>query len=276
MANINMGQAASGGGGGGVPIPWWQIPGTAGNSPAAALQNLTKSAPSGYTYDAVQMRYVPIVGSPADALSQRTNLQALLSSLFSGGGGAGSSGSTTSSIPNAAPIPAMSAPSGGTTTAARIPTVAVPDDSAAQAANFARSKDQVGQETAGSLTALRSALAGRGLLGGGMEVKGTANILGKGQGELGNTTRTNMTNEAARIDDFAKLGYQGAIEQRGQDITTNEGAANRALDVAKTNYSGGITQRGQDINQNVTQRGQDITARGQNLGPLTTLLSKLY
>lgn len=279
MATISTGPAGAGGGRS-APVPWWQTPGQ-----ADAANNLDKSAPPGYQYDRVQMRYVPILGSATDALAQRARQQGIIDQLLSGFG-AGSGGSAApvsypSAIPSA-PAPPMVLPSGGTM-AERIPTVALPDDSAAQAANFARAKDQVGQETAGSVTALRSALAGRGLLGGGMEVKGTSNILGRGQGELGDTTRTNLTNEAKRIDDFAKLGYQGAIEQRGQDITTSEGAANRSLAAATTNYQGGVTQRGQDITQagdkfqgDIIQRGQNVTARGQNVGALSTLLSKLY
>lgn len=276
--------AAASGGGIGAPTPWWQLPG----QPNAA-NNLDASAPPGYQYDRVQMRYVPIVGSATDALAQRARGQALVDQLLSGGAGggifgAGGGGVGGGAVPYAAtttPVPQFTAPAA--TTAASIPTVKPPDDSAAQAAIFARAKDQVGQETQGSMTALRSALAARGLLGGGAEVKGASNILTAGQGQLGKTTTENMTNEAKRQDDFAKLGYQGAIEQRGQDITTTEGAANRALDVAKSNYTGDITQRGQDINQNevqyqggITQRGQDVTARGQTLGALSNLIGKLY
>src|SRR4029077_19168559 len=90
--------------------------------------------------------------------------------------------------------------------AARIPTTEAPDTSPADAAMFAKAKDQVGLETGGSLTALRSALAARGLLGGGAEVKGTSNILTRGQGELGQTSRDMATHNAQRLDDFAKLG----------------------------------------------------------------------
>jgi len=295
-------------GGVGVPTPWWQIPGPVGRDPRAAAANLEASAPPGYTYDKVAMKYVPIAGSATDVLAQRTreqNIQdALLKSFGVGTGAAPSTGSSTfptvsyggdsgggspPTVPFGGTLPGTGYGGGGTGTGTPLATerIAAPDDSAAVLAAFNRAKDSVGRQTSGSLTALRSALAGRGLLGGGAEVKGASNILTAGQQQLADTSRTQAINEAARQDDFAKLGYQGSIEQRGQDITTSEGAANRALEAAKTAYTGGITQRGQDIEQadtrysgGITKRGQDITAataaRGQGLGALATLLPKLY
>ena len=289
-------------GGVGVPTPWWQIPGPVGRDPRAAAANLEASAPPGYTYDKVAMRYVPIIGSATDALAQRTreqNLQDELLKSFGLGSTGSSIGTGSSTYPSvgyegssSSPSPTVNWPGTGTVPGGggvTLPTerIAVPDTSAAQAAIFNRAKDQVGRTTSGSMTALRSALASRGLLGGGAEVKGTANILTGGQQQLGDTTREQAIQEATRQNDFAKLGYQGAIVQRGQDITTTEGAANRALDAAKAAYSGGITQRGQDIEQGnvrfqggVTTRGQDVAAataaRSQALGALTSLLPKLY
>jgi hypothetical protein len=285
----------------GVPTPWWQIPGPVGNDPRAAVANLDASAPPGYQYDRVQMKYVPIVGSATDALTQRARGQGIEDSLlgsFGATSGAGTtSGTSTGGGGAYTPPPTVSWPGsagGGSTfpgsqSATALPTerIAVPDTSAAMAAVFNRAKDQVGQTTTGSLTALRSALASRGLLGGGVEGKATGNMITAGAGQLADTTREQAIQEGNRQNDFAKLGYQGAIEQRGQDITTSEGAANRALDAAKTQYSGGITERGQDVTSGVTMRGQDITdknaaadravgTRGQNLGALSTLLTKLY
>jgi hypothetical protein len=303
----------------GVPTPWWQIPGAVGRSPADAAANLDKSAPPGYQYDRVAMKYVPIVGSATDALAQRTRTQSIEDQLLgtfgatTGGANAGTTGSMSTSTGSSAfptvpyntdTLPAVSwpgsfaggggAPGGGGTAPAPTAQIAVPDTSAAMAAVFNRAKDQVGRTTTGSLTALRSALASRGLLGGGVEGGATAKTITAGAGQLADTSREQAIQEGTRLNDFAKLGYQGAIEQRGQDITTSEGAANRALDAAKAAYSGAITQRGQNVDASgtqysggITQRGQDITAanaaadravgvRGQNLGALNTLLTKLY
>jgi hypothetical protein len=155
--------------------------------------------------------------------------------------------------------------------------VQAPDTSAAQAAVFGRAKDQVGQETTGAMAALRSALAARGLLGAGLEGKATANVLTKGQQQLVDTTREQAIQEGQRISDFAKVGYLGDLEQRGQDITVSEGAANRALEAANVQFQGGVTERGQDIGagNSAADRALDtwktkyqggITTRGQNLG----------
>lgn len=306
--------AGSGGAfGSGGPTPWWQLPEYAGKA-----GNLEASAPPGYTYDKVQMKYVPIVGSATDALAQRARGQGIEDKLLgdfgattgtaAGTTGAGGGGFPSVSYESGAP-PAVSWPGstgggggplmgmpGSASTGTTLPTerIAVPDTSAAMAAVFNRAKDQVGKTTSGSLTALRSALASRGLLGGGVEGGATARAITAGAGQLADTSREQAIQEGNRQNDFAKLGYQGAIEQRGQDITTSEGAANRALDAAKTQYSGAITERGQDVTAagtkyqgGITMRGQDITnanaaadravgTRGQNLGALSTLLTKLY
>lgn len=302
MASVSTGPAASGGGIG-APTPWWQLPGQGG-----ALTNLTSSAPAGYQYDPVQMNYVPVIGSATDALTQRARTQGIEDKLLSGLTGFGGTGAAGADIPfsysgggggsagggGMASVPYTYDPKGETLKLPAIPTIQAPDTSAAQAAIFARAKDQVGQETSGSLAALRSALAARGMAGSGAEVKGTSNVLTSGQGQLGDTTREQAVQEAQRQNDFAKLGYQGAIEQRGQDITTVEGAANRALAAANAQFSGQIAERGQDVTMEegsanrglsaaqtgyqglITQRGQDITANQGRLGALTTLMSKLY
>lgn len=290
----------------GVPTPWWQLPGGGTNNAAAAVSNLDASAPPGYQYDRVAMKYVPIVGSATDVLAQRARSQSIEDQLrnrlfgtsLDGGGGAGGDAMATF---NYTPSSSGSAPGRETmqtpqqvSPIADVTDIAPPDTSVSQANIFARAKDQVGQQTSGGLSALRSALAARGLLGGGEEVKGTSNILTAGQGQLGDTSREQAIQEANRQNDFAKLGYEGAITQRGQNITQNEGAANRALDVAKTAYQGNVTQRAQDIGASdaasqrafdtartgfegaVTQRGQTLNARTAANTATNALLARLY
>ena len=164
-------------GGVGVPTPWWQIPGPVGRSPADAVANLDASAPPGYQYDRVQMKYVPIVGSATDALAQRARGQGIEDSLlgtFGAGTGAAtgagaaagaSAGGGFPTVPyNTSPLPTVAFPGsfggqsmGSSATGTALPTerIAVPDTSAAMAAVFNRAKDQVGKTTTGSLTALR-------------------------------------------------------------------------------------------------------------------------
>lgn len=114
--------------------------------------------------------------------------------------------------------------------------VAPVDTSEATRGEFAHAKDQVGQETGGALTGLRSALAGRGLLGSGAESRGTTSVITKGQGELGDTSRAQASSAATLDQKNAEANFTGNIAQRGQDIT----------------------QRGQDIQreQNVMQQQQ--------------------
>lgn len=233
-------------------------------------------APEGYTHDPDSGRLIQYVGSGADTLSESHERQKLRDKLFGlldrpeqtwGGGGTvnwnGGGGDFT--------YPTGRPGDGGAPTPAPV-SITMPDNSAAQANIFARAKDKVGQETAGSLTSLRSALAGRGMLGGGAEVRGTQNILTAGQGQLGDTTREQAVTEANRQSDFAKTGYEGQITQRGQDVTSRgqdldaqTAARNLAFQAAKTNYEGQITQR-----------GQNISAQGTRNPSITALLGKLY
>lgn len=119
---------------------------------------------------------------------------------------------------------------GGTWTAGSpVAPVAPVDTSAAQSAAFARAKDKVGQTSSGALAGLRSSLGGRGMLGSGAESRGTASVINRGQGELGDVARSQAMTEA----DLAQK-------------------------TATTNYEGGITQRGQDTGAAVATRGQDI------------------
>lgn len=93
------------------------------------------------------------------------------------------------------------------------------DRTAANAAEFGAAKDKVGQETSGALTGLRSALAGRGLLGSGAESRGTTGIIQKGQQELGDTTRQQAVTDADLTQQNAVANLNAGVAQRGQDIT---------------------------------------------------------
>jgi len=236
-----------------------------------------RQPPAGYTTDPNTGRYIPIVGSGADVLQQRDRQQKLEDEArqrtltwetsdrnardelrtklvgmldrpietgymagYSGGGGPGP---TDFAVPP------------------EIGSIQLPDTSAAQANIFARAKDQVGQETAGSLASLRSALAGRGMLGGGAEVRGAQNILTAGQGQLGDTTREQAIQEGNRLTDFAKLGYEGAIQQRGQDISA------RGQDISARNAAADRAQRAAEFNANANRTRYE---------GVSNLLGKLY
>jgi len=184
-------------------------------------------------------------------------------SMPSGGGGGGGGG------PAATPAP--------------LPSITPPDTSAAQANAFARAKDQVALQTASSLASLRSALAGRGMLGGGGEVRGTQNVLTAGQAQLGDVSREQAIQEGQRLTDFAKAGYEGAITQRGQDITARgqdiqAQAQARAdtLHAAETGYEGQIQQRGQNVSLQAEREAGARQAAATRNASVTALLGRLY
>jgi hypothetical protein len=182
-----------------------------------------------------------IIGGLTNAYNMSNNNVMPNPNIYSGAGtSAQTSSGGTSSF---APPPQMSAPPPNQT-------LAPPDTSAATAASFAKAKDQVGQESRSALTGLKGAMAGRGILGSGVEGRGIAGVINKGQGELGDVSREQAITGANLAQKNAELAYQGSITQRGQDIGQNEAA-----------YSGGIAQRGQDIGAATTQRGQDISLR---------------
>ena len=89
---------------------------------------------------------------------------------------------------------------------------------ASQNAAFARAKDRAGLIARGSLESLQDTLAGRGMLGSGMEQRGYADIINKGQTELSDVVRQQAIDEADRAERRADTEYSGAITQRGQNI----------------------------------------------------------
>lgn len=202
-------------------------------------------------------------------------LQGLYSSFLSqqnsAGSGGGGGGSSVGSIaapqqiqyPSAQNLPPIQM----TPNSANIPKVQDIDRSGANAAIFARAKDQVGDASQGALAGLRSQLGGRGMLGSGAESRGTASVVNKGLGQLGEVTRQQAITDTDIGQRTAEANYQGGISQRGQDIsaagTDYQGKiAQRGQDVsaAGTNYQGQIAQAGQNYQGQIQQRGQDIQA----------------
>ena len=164
------------------------------------------------------------LGTTLSALQKSTGLNLLGSGSASGGGYGGVTAG------NQVTMGGGGAPGGPSSTLAPV------DTSAAQAAQFGRAKDQVGQETSGALAGLRSSLGGRGMLGSGAESRGTSGIINAGQQQLGDTSRQAAITGSDLANQNATTNYQGGITQRGQDIGASEAA-----------FQGGITQRGQDL-----------------------------
>lgn len=151
---------------------------------------------------------------------------------------------SSAALPSGGLSTGLSAPSTGGSSYARLAPV---DTSAAEAATFGRAKDQEGLNATASLTGLRSALGGRGMLGSGLEATGTANVVNSSAGRLSDVTRQQAITKAGQDNQNATTNFQGEISQRGQDIQREEAANSLAGGLAESSYAGQITQRGQDI-----------------------------
>lgn len=113
-------------------------------------------------------------------------------------------GSTTGGVPS------VSGPIG---------TVQAPGVPSGTNAALLRAKDRAGLLARGALSGLRGALGERGILGSGVEGRATRGIAETALGEISDVNREQAIKEADQAARFAELGYQGAITQRGQDIT---------------------------------------------------------
>lgn len=181
------------------------------------------------------------------------------------GSSSSSSGSTTSSssgsgsgLPGTVQFPGVSPSMAGLTAAAGsggtggaggtgYSRLAPVDTSAAESAAFAHAKDQVGQTASGALTGLRSALGSRGMLGSGLESRGTAAAAVGAAGQLGEVSRQQAITRANEAQKEATTNFEGNITERGQDFAREEAANTLAGENSRAAYSGAIAQRGQDI-----------------------------
>jgi len=76
-------------------------------------------------------------------------------------------------------------------------------------------------------------MAGRGIVGSGVEGRGMASIINQGQQDLGEVARQQAITGAELAQKNAETAYSGGITQRGQDI--NQQALE--LDRQKSQYS---------------------------------------
>lgn len=139
-------------------------------------------------------------------------------SSLPGGMGGSSSSSATGSI---------GGPGGGTP--ASLAGIDLPDQSGSNDAIFAKAKDAVGRESRAAITSLNDELGSQGMLGGGAQAQATKDIVSDAAGNEGQVTRDLASKNADMSADFAKTNYQGKITQRGQDIQSQEAAAQMAL-----------------------------------------------
>lgn len=110
---------------------------------------------------------------------------------------------------------------------ANLPRIAYPDTTAADAATFARGKDQAAQTGRASINAMQEELAGRGMLGGGVEANMTGQKVQQVAGHVNEITREQSIQHAESARQRAQQEYEGQITQRGQDISNANALAQR-------------------------------------------------
>lgn len=175
---------------------------------------------AGYTWDPVQGKYVRKSTSAPAQNALYGQLTGGLGGILGGtGGGTGAGGGAMGGLTSLIP--------GGGGGSGSVAPLAMQDTSAADAANLNRTKDTVGKESAGAMRGLREQLGARGMLGSGLESRGTEQIAEAGLGQQGEVARQQQIDNSNRAQKTAETNYQGAITQRGQDISAAEAAATR-------------------------------------------------
>jgi hypothetical protein len=91
-------------------------------------------------------------------------------------------------------------------------------EAAARAAAFARAKEQAGSTATASLRALQDVLANSGRMGGSLEAGMTADVVGGAGNQVNEFTRDQLMMDLNRAADIGDMNYQGAIQQRGQNL----------------------------------------------------------
>lgn len=216
--------------------------GPAFGAQAGVIQQKRGYAPSGMEYDAAtgQYKYTPQMagqraGQALTALEQYGPSN-LLGSYQAGGAGGYGGGFVAPGIGTRPP---------------ETQTLTPADLTASQAAQFARAKDLVGQQTRGALTGLAGAMAGRGTVGSGVEGRGQQQIIQSGQQQLGEVARQQAMTSADIAQKQAELAYQGGITQRGQDIGAAE--TYRGQDIQRQQAQAQLALQQQQLRQQALQ-----------------------
>lgn len=177
----------------------------------------------GYVYDPVQGKYV----LSSQSAPSKNALYDQLTSAISGLGGAsgGSGGGSAASFPKVSFGGSMG--SVATTGAG-----SVPDITPSQNAAFARAKDTAGGLARSSVTSLNDEMAGRGALGSTMTNNGLADRIAAATNTLGNVDSAQLGDAYAAASHQQDLknqneqtAFQGAITQRGQDVSMANASA---------------------------------------------------
>jgi hypothetical protein len=131
-----------------------------------------------------------------------------------------------------------------------IPGIAPPNAQAGQDAALLRAKEKQGQIARSSLTGLREALGERQMLGSGAEAQATGEVASQAAQGISDVNREQLIQNDENARRLAELSYQGQIQQRGQDVTA----------------------RGQDLQAAAAREGRAFSQQQQILQALQGML----
>ncbi|MET0742959.1 MAG: hypothetical protein ABWY78_06270 [Microvirga sp.] len=104
----------------------------------------------------------------------------------------------------------------------------------AESLEFGRAKSRLANIGRGSMKALESQFARRGLSGSGQEGKQLAGVVGGMRGDLSNVATEQALSALAREAQISDRDYAGGINQRGQNIGISTGNADRTAENQRT------------------------------------------
>lgn len=238
---------------------YWKTPYELAMIPQPAIGQAAGQTQNAYA-TAATPGLAPLINGTPSSTSNSVGLGGgSLSPLSSLSGAAGLGGSGTGGVagtPGGAGTP-------GVGSTGYVGGIAPIDNTNAQSAAFGAAKDTAGQLGRSSLDSLRSLLGETGQLGGGAEVQGTRDIVENAAGLLGQTSRDQATLQANQALDIAKTNQGSAITQRGQDIQSQEAAAQLALSQAQLQAENSLNML-------------KLALGGASASPSTSIVSGLY
>lgn len=198
-------------------------------------------APAGYEWDPIGKAYKRLPESAGQRAGQYTQgyLDSVpsISGLMGGMGGPGGAGGGVGGFGGGAgvggPVGAGGPVQGG---GGYVAPIQPPNADAAGAAAFATAKDNAGKIGRSSIETLNGELGAMGMLGSGAQVQGTRDIVSDAAAIEGQASRDAAMKKVDMAADFAKTGYAGSIQQRGQDIQAQEANARLALETRQAQY----------------------------------------
>ena len=169
----------------------------------------------------------------------------------SAAGGQGGNGISSVPLLQPMPYPSVSVPPAPVAPIS-MPTAnyGPPDATAYEEAAFGRAKGQAGALGRTALESLRGELSGRGILGSGAEIEGTARIISDATNPLSDLNVAQLGERYAASGRERQLSegrsqadFSGRIAQRGQDISYNQAIAALQNQYAQEKYKAELEER---------------------------------